>query len=88
MIPPSQQMQQAQAMQRAMMPQGRPEDPLLQALSQKAMEGDMLKEKAQHMMKMIKLKMKYGNQMIPQGGGGGGMPPQGQGQPPVGGGGY
>jgi hypothetical protein len=76
MIPPTQQMQQAMMMQKVM-GQGRPEDPLLQALSQHAMMGDMAREKAQHMIKMIKMRQKYMGQM--QG--------QGQGQPPMGGGG-
>ncbi len=57
MIPPNQQQQQALMMQWGMQ---RPEDPLLQALSQQAMAGDMLKETANHKMKMLKMRMKYG----------------------------
>lgn len=70
MIPPSQQMQQAQAMQRGMQ---RPEDPLLQALSHQQMMGDMLKETASHKMKMLKMRMKYGGGVQQTG------PPQGTG---------
>jgi hypothetical protein len=81
MIPPSMQQQQAMQMQRGMMQQ-RPEDPLLQALSQQAMAGEMLKETANHKMKMIKLRAKYGGMMgaqpQPQGPGPGMMGPQGQ----------
>jgi len=74
MIPPDANQQQAMMMQRMMAPQGRPEDALLAALSQRAMMGDMLKETATHKMKMLKLKMKYGQGLqqtgpqAPQGG--------------------
>ncbi|PWT87983.1 MAG: hypothetical protein C5B54_11330 [Acidobacteria bacterium] len=69
MIPPSIQMQQALAMQRAMQ---KPRDPLMDALGHQAMIGDMLKETAQHRMKMVKLRQKYQGQIQgmngPQGG--------------------
>ena len=59
MIPPNQATQQAMMMQRQLT-QRRPEDQLLQALSQHQMAGEMIKERANHAIKMLKLKMKYG----------------------------
>jgi hypothetical protein len=76
MIPPSLQMQQAMRMQQSMMPRGRPEDALLEALSQHQAAGEMLKEQASHAMKMLKLKMKYGGGLQQQS-----QPPMGAGVP-------
>lgn len=63
--------------------QGKPEDPLMQALSRQAMMGEMIKETANHKLKMLKLHMKYGNglqQSAP--------PAAGVGGPDIGGGTY
>lgn len=83
MIPPNQAARQALQMRQQMMMNGQqPEDPLMQALGRQQMLGDMLKETAGHHLKMLKMKIKYGNAMQPQGpppGAGGGMNgPQGQ----------
>ena len=61
------QQQQAMAAQRAMMPQRKPEDALLEALSQQALQGEMMKESANYKMKMLKLRMKYGSGQSQQG---------------------
>lgn len=69
MIPPTQQMQQAMAMQRVM-GQGQQPDPLMQALSKQAMMGEAMRLTAEHKIKMLKLKQKYAGQMQPPQGGG------------------
>lgn len=61
MIPSSLQARQAMAVQAAMQRNGPQADPLMQALTRQQMMGDMLKQTASHKMKMLKLRMKYGN---------------------------
>lgn len=68
MIPPNQNVQQAQQITRSMAPQ---QDPLLAALSKQKFVGEALKQTADHKLKMHKLKQNYQKQM-----GGGGQPPQ------------
>lgn len=65
MIPPSQNLQQALQMQQSMAQQ-QPQDPLMQALQHQAMTGDLLKQTADHKMKLLKIRQKYGRvQMRP-----------------------
>lgn len=67
MIPPNQNVQQAQQITRSMASQ---QDPLLAALSKQKFMGEAIKQTADHKLKMHKLKQNYQKSM------GGGQAPQ------------